>query len=427
MPVVPCHWFAERYAVMVWCRKPLLAIVGSLLFLTGCGQTGSVTTPQFEDTLADQDAGSAVQIEVSARDLHVGGPPLADAGPPSRSLDAGAESGTRMPDSAVATPSYSDAALEVAGATKWHPGHYMKSQANDRRSAFDRIFDQPYLLGAMVQYNWRELEPSYGVYDFSRIEEDLAHLSSRRKRLIIKFDDRDFGADSANLVVPDYLLTDEVYGGGAEPTKNGWAAAIWREAVMDREILLLQRLGARFDDEPYVEMLTTQETAPGWAGDQPSDWNADDYYAQIARMQREVKAYWPTTLCLQGVNHANTAGSELGRDEMMSLILRSAFDAGWGVMEPDSVIENRTDAQRMFLESYVDRMPHGTTASNLVLNPDRESVSPQDAFRFGVYTERVNYFTWISPYLDEAVGTIVEHDGDINPICPENVLECRSD
>lgn len=48
------------------------------------------------------------------------------------------------------------------------------------------------MLGVQVRYYWSHLEPRKDVYDFSKIEKDLAVLQAHRKRLIISIPEKMF-------------------------------------------------------------------------------------------------------------------------------------------------------------------------------------------------------------------------------------------
>ncbi|MFP3581876.1 hypothetical protein SB659_20145, partial [Arthrobacter sp. SIMBA_036] len=56
--------------------------------------------------------------------------------------------------------------------------------------------------GVQIVYNWRALETSKDVYDFSRIEKDLQYLSQLNRKLFIQLQDRFFEPEAR--YVPDY-------------------------------------------------------------------------------------------------------------------------------------------------------------------------------------------------------------------------------
>ena len=77
------------------------------------------------------------------------------------------------------------------GSVNWHPGHYYaimssgKNKPDYLQQVYSELKDTPSLRGMQVRYSWAELEKSFGVYDFTSIEERLAELAVQNKRLII--------------------------------------------------------------------------------------------------------------------------------------------------------------------------------------------------------------------------------------------------
>ena len=123
------------------------------------------------------------------------------------------------------------------------------------------------ISGAQITYSWKQLENQKDVYDFTEIEEDLAFLKSKGKKLFVQLQDVTF--DITRYAVPKYILTDTVYHGGAnsqyELTKNnnyikaGWVARRWDKNVAQRYHKLLIRLAKQFDGR--IEGINLPETS----------------------------------------------------------------------------------------------------------------------------------------------------------------------
>jgi hypothetical protein len=121
------------------------------------------------------------------------------------------------------------------------------------------LLDRPDIQGVQIVYSWKSLESSFGVYDFSRIERDLAFLASRDRKLFAQIQDRFFEKHHRN--VPAYLLEDPRYGGGLAPQRDnpgenqpegsGWVAMQWNPAVRQRFQALLRALAEKFDGRLY--------------------------------------------------------------------------------------------------------------------------------------------------------------------------------
>lgn len=161
------------------------------------------------------------------------------------------------------------------------------------------LLDRPDIAGAQVVYSWKELEPSFGHYDFSEIEGDLALASRRHKKLFVQVQDRFFSKAARN--VPAYLLTDPRYKGGLaaqighpgenKPVTSGWVAMQWVPAVRQRFDALLRALAARFDGRIYGVNLpeTAADLEPGQTA---AGFTCDAYFqAELANMAAARAAF----------------------------------------------------------------------------------------------------------------------------------------
>lgn len=135
----------------------------------------------------------------------------------------------------------------------------------------ERVLESTYLSnpqidGVQLTYTWRELEPERDQYDFGPIREQLAFLQRHGKRLFIQLADVTF---SERLPVPEYLLSDPAFHGGAarkyegdEGAFDGWVARRWDPAVRARFARLLEALAREFDG--VIEGVNLPETAIGF-------------------------------------------------------------------------------------------------------------------------------------------------------------------
>jgi hypothetical protein len=69
---------------------------------------------------------------------------------------------------------------------KWNPGHYITIPGYaDKNVVSQEISSIAAIRGVQIRYNWKELEPSKGVYDFSKIDSDLEMFQKINKKLVI--------------------------------------------------------------------------------------------------------------------------------------------------------------------------------------------------------------------------------------------------
>ena len=137
----------------------------------------------------------------------------------------------------------------------------------DHERVLDSTFlAHPQIVGAQLKYTWRELEPERDRYAFAPIRERLTFLQRHGKRLFIQISDVSF---SERVLVPEYLLLDSAFHGGAarkyEGTTgvfDGWVARRWDPAVRARFARLLEALAQEFDG--LIEGVNLPETAIGF-------------------------------------------------------------------------------------------------------------------------------------------------------------------
>ena len=188
------------------------------------------------------------------------------------------------------------------------PANFVYTSAGELAAAA-AILERPDIEGAQVVYNWKLLEPSEGVYDFSPIEEDLARTDALGKKLFIQVQDRFFSPQARNI--PAYLLDDPKYGGGLvaqiEEGKTegyGWTTMQWRPEVRARYQALLAALAARFDGKVYGVNLpetaidvTEDRADAGFSCDAYFDAELENLTAARAAFQHSVVVqyvnFWP--------------------------------------------------------------------------------------------------------------------------------------
>lgn len=176
----------------------------------------------------------------------------------------------------------------------------------------NKALSDPRFSGAQIVYTWRSLEPAKDQYNFSKIKQDIAYLSSIDKKLWIQLQEKSFLPNVKN--VPDYLLYDPVYNGGVlkqsmlsaperDPNKPqtddeyGWSAKIWEEPVRERYQKLITALGKEFDGK--IEGINFSESSIDIGVEQPdgttvfpNDFDPNEYVNAIkSNMQVLSRAF----------------------------------------------------------------------------------------------------------------------------------------
>jgi len=148
-----------------------------------------------------------------------------------------------------------------------------------------------------------------GVYNFSKIENDLNFLNSIHKYLFIQLQDRSFEPTIFN--VPDYIREDKIYHGGVamqydfpeegKPITTGWVARVWDPAVRERFHLLIEKLADEFDGKIYG--INLPETAVDFdPNNPPKDFTFNNYFHAELENIGTVKRSFHKSIVIQYVN-----------------------------------------------------------------------------------------------------------------------------
>ncbi|HAT2076570.1 TPA: hypothetical protein I8001_002495 [Legionella pneumophila] len=175
--------------------------------------------------------------------------------------------------------------------------------------SYEHVLKNNCINGVQIIYSWKQLEPKKGVYDFSKIENDLEFLNKAHKKLFIQIQDRSFTPDVFN--VPDYIREEDIYHGGIEmqydfpgegkPITTGWVARTWDPAVKARFQLLIQKLASQFDGKIYG--INLPETSADFDPDHmPKDFTPDKYFYSVIDNISYLKKVFQKSSVIQYVN-----------------------------------------------------------------------------------------------------------------------------
>lgn len=180
---------------------------------------------------------------------------------------------------------------------KWNPGHYITvpDYAN-KATVIQEIASVNAIRGVQLRYNWKDLEPQKDVYDFSKIDADIAMFSKIDKKLVIFLMTKSFVDSSA---LPTYM-DNYAYRYGAT-TKPGWNIKLWENEAKLRLEALVKALGAKYDSNQNIEAITFNETSLGDGLITASQLEA--YFNNMIYVLEKAKLYFPTTSVVQFVNY----------------------------------------------------------------------------------------------------------------------------
>lgn len=269
--------------------------------------------------------------------------------------------------------------------------------------------------GVQGRYLWRELEPQKGVYDFSRIENDLAYLQSIGKRLVIQFETTKWGSTSFGF--PQYLVSPE-YAGGYFRRASGEAIPKKYNAQVGARIqALMTALGNRFDGEGFVEAVVAGETSLGVPSAQdPStvaDYTVMSWKTQIKGVMSAAKKAFPNTHVIQYINYLDKGSDQLAD------IVEHAKAIGAGIGGPDIVPYNASgmSTHYKYYPQVAGQIPLGAAVqwNNYELKNPLTGLpnTAIDLLDFGLNELHLNYFFWVirSPYFFRDVVPLLEQRG----------------
>jgi hypothetical protein len=236
---------------------------------------------------------------------------------------------------------------DYSGATAKALRHYVFFGQDREKLRTDSLFLRTRQVeGAQIAYTWRQLEPEKDVYDFSRIREDLAFLTPKGKKLFVQLQDVSFSP--ARLNVPQYLLTDPVYGGGAakqyeikgddESTAvfSGWASRRWDPAVQQRFHKLLFALGKEFDGR--IEGINFAETSVTFGSSGrlfPPGFSFETYPAAVITNMKALKRAFPKSVAMQYGNFMPGEWRATNDKGYLQAVYRAAAESNVAMGGPD--------------------------------------------------------------------------------------------
>jgi hypothetical protein len=248
--------------------------------------------------------------------------------------------------------------------------HYIFFEFDRHRIQEIGFLEHPNIEGAQLKYSWRELEPGPGEYDFSSIQADLEFLKAHGKRLFVQLQEVSFVDTIVN--VPDYLVEDPAFGGGADRTyysktddgenlvHEGWLARRWDPAVRERLGLLLDALGREFDGR--IEGLNFAESSIGFGAPRmvPADFTPAVYRDAILEIMTRAGTAFDESAVIEYANFM--PGESLPEDDRGYLrsVYTHAESIGVGVGGPD-LLPYRWYQQQHSLPLIRDR-PDGVVA-----------------------------------------------------------------
>jgi hypothetical protein len=268
----------------------------------------------------------------------------------------------------------------VAGAAiKWHPGNYawyspgavngiggyrLDYHLQSYLNFIDSICGESTIKGIQIVVYPKALEgDTAGDYSpgFKAVDAVLAKLKSCNKRLMISYQSTVFGNFAAATDVWPKYWVDQLGLSqlGFNGRYAGMAARTWQRPTTERVLAMSKAYGARYNGDPYFEMLTLGETAiqvdPGRDG-----FSNRAVLDELKYLLPAARKHWPNTGIRVSVN-------DLHPDPLMQELIEFCTTIPCALGGPDIWPYDVTQSDRIFvgldakgnstLKDYRDLLP----------------------------------------------------------------------
>lgn len=296
----------------------------------------------------------------------------------------------------------------VGAAIKFHPGHYAwyapsrwfrvdeAAPLADILAFIDGLANEPAVKGIHLATLWGAAEgDTAGSYKFASFDAILARCQLRGKRLLLQIAAGWAGnIDSNYTIFPKYIVDQFGIINSTQVEKPTRTVGLWLVPQMDRYIALIEAFGARYNNHPYMEMISFPETAIG--GISTNGFSNQAYLTQIQRLIAATRAAWPNT-------GLRVSANDLAPDPLMTSLFETCKTYACAIGGPDVWPATITQADRQYAgynasrqlvyEVLIDKLPWAVEIQSPEL-----SRQPQTGFPTGftcqqLYNAALNGYT----------------------------------
>lgn len=308
---------------------------------------------------------------------------------------------------------------------KWLPGHGVRivddsfegQDGNTAAIAFLNRSDIANFNCINYIVNWATIEPSRGVYDFSKITNALNVCISKGKylHLTVRYQSDNTEVCEGNIV-PSYI---QAYAKGI----GKCAARIWQIEVSDAYALMGRALGDAFDlNDNLASFSISNESNPGSLASGIDTYSETALRSSLQRLFIDIQAHWPNTPVLLALDYPNTSTFI---DPIIATI-KATGGGGitWRDTDPslDGVLLAYEHGKDDFGEIAV--MPQGRSVVVAAGTTATEAL-----YQYAIADVRSHCFFWDTFHVDEGanylslsvIPTVDSHSGAINTGLPSSL------
>ena len=285
---------------------------------------------------------------------------------------------------------------------KFHPGHYtVLLHSTGGQRYMDEVARQPGMVGLVKKYQWRELEPTQGSYDFAGIQADLNWAQAYGMQLIIMIEDKTF-----KLVRPNPAYLDSL----TPPNRaNGYSMLRFHPTVVSRYKALTTALGKRFDSHPNFEGIAQQESALGLDSTtlQKYGYTAEKYRDALIASFTHALAAMPRSRVFWYQNYF------VGNQTYIGQIAAATGPKGLVMAGPDVLPDKPSLVEKSYpyFTQYKDKMHLGIQVENICYMHEHKTSgystkywTPAELFKYARDKLHVDYMFWVRIPKEPVVG-----------------------
>jgi beta-galactosidase GanA len=143
----------------------------------------------------------------------------------------------------------------------------------------------PSISGANLEWSWADIEPTEGVYDWSKVDRDINVWTSRGKQVILRFatgGQISWSGSVDGSYTPPWVFN--TYGVQRVTETNGTVFPVyWNPVYLQKLTDFVNAAAARYDTNPYVAAV---QIGIGQGGETEPDGSASQNPHQLQLWQR---------------------------------------------------------------------------------------------------------------------------------------------
>lgn len=141
----------------------------------------------------------------------------------------------------------------------------------------DEVLADPNVDGVSIRFDWANLEPTEGVFDFSYLDTTVASCAAARKKVLLRI-----GTQSGK---PAWVTTAVKNAGGlffhfVSDGKNTSIPVFWDPTFLEKKTAMIAALGAHFTANPTVVIVVAS-----FANASSEDWNVPHTTQYVTQWQ----------------------------------------------------------------------------------------------------------------------------------------------